>query len=81
MKDITKREYFAAMAMQGLLAHHGIYDEGYLRNFSPSDDDLLNVELTEVEGYIPNEYPADDLAKTALVYADAIIKKLADSET
>ena len=81
MKDITKREYFAAMAMQGLLTHHGTYDEGYERSFRTFMDELGDFQQPDVEGYIPNEYTADDLAETALVYADAIIKKLADSET
>ncbi len=81
MADITKREYFAAMAMQGLLAHHGIYDESDERKLRDFEDEFGDLKYADVEGYIPNEYTADDLAETALVYADAIIKKLADSET
>lgn len=52
-KGLTKREYFAAMAMQGLLAGHYEYFTG--------NDDVS----------VP-----DDVAKYAVLNAEALIKEL-----
>lgn len=34
---LTKREYFAAMAMQGLLAHYGAYGTDNMKGLLPAD--------------------------------------------
>lgn len=41
--SLTKREYFAAMAMQGLLASNGDNDEGW-NAFSLADDAVLSAD-------------------------------------
>ena len=43
---LTKREYFAALALQGFCAHHGInYGTHFLANHAVDAADLLILEL------------------------------------
>ena len=76
MRDITKREYFAAMAMQGLLAHHGTIDDENERAFRSGFDEEGNLLQPDVEGYIPKEYYTNELADYAVAYADELIRNL-----
>lgn len=46
-EGLTKREYFAAMAMQGLLANTGVKELAYLAHKAVQCADLLIADLNQ----------------------------------
>lgn len=63
--EIDKREYFAAMAMQGMLAN------------ITQDYGVPNVNEKAMEGALKREKAfIEDVAEKSIQYADALIKKL-----
>jgi hypothetical protein len=65
MIGLTKREYFAAMAMQGIIA--GIYGAG---------SEIYKDQLKEWAEDDPSDTVGGALAKDAIGYADELLKNL-----
>lgn len=64
--DISKREYFAAIALQALIARNDDPLIAALLNQNPNDFDLTKLE-----------WIARLKAKAAVIYADALLAELA----
>ena len=60
-KDMTLREYYAGQALNGLLSHMGCKPD---------------VEIYEFNGKPISQQASEHLAKSARIYADALIKEL-----
>lgn len=57
-KCLTKREYFAGLAMQGLLSNpNGGMTEGGSRTFSP--DEISDLALKHADALLEQLYPED----------------------
>lgn len=56
---MSLRDYFAAKAMQAMIAHHGIYDEAQ--------------PFAAMTSATAQDYHADSVSKTAYTYADAML--------
>lgn len=54
--DLTKREYFAALAMQGLLAHHGAGSTKFLAANAVGMADALIAALNGKEEAKPGDW-------------------------
>jgi hypothetical protein len=74
---LTKREYFAAMAMQGMLASEG-EDHGFLDTHEPKRDENGNRILDELgeEVWVVEKTAAQQYAEAAVERADALIEAL-----
>jgi hypothetical protein len=69
---LTKREYFAAMAMQGLLAQHVTFTKGELRPGAEyANEPVYKMAYIDSDG-VGQDYLAED----AVSIADALINEL-----
>ena len=66
ISGLTKREYFAAMALQGVMAHH--------QNF------IIVRVYSDDYGYSQQEFDASEAAYLAVQAADALLKELSKVE-
>jgi hypothetical protein len=62
---MTLRDYFAAKAMQGLLSHHGLYEEDASHHGLASKEEQKDRE---------SAVPFDQLAVAAYAMANAMLK-------